>query len=464
MTDVVILGAGPAGLMAAFETARAGYRCVVLEAGSQVGGMAASFDVAGIRVDLGSHRLHAATSPALLELLHGLLGEDLQTRLRQGRIRLGGRWVAFPLRGRDLVRNLPVGMTSRLLMDSARSVAVSTASHDDGIARSFEEVVSDRLGPTVVREFYGPYVEKLYGIGADQLDSELADRRVSAASPGDIARRVVRASKPEGRTFYYPRRGYGQIVERLADAAVEAGAEIYLQSPVTGIDVLPDRVTISATTRRIDAGVGLSTLPLNILATVMSPRPPASVLRAFGDLRTRAMILVYLVLDQPQFTPYDAHYLPGPETITSRLSEPKNYRDGDDPPDRTVLCAEVPCWPTDEIWRWSNDQIARAVIEDLLRLGLPEPRVVDGQVLRLPSVYPVYDLSGAAARTAVDRWVPASDRFVSLGRQGLRVLDNLHHVLAMGAGAAASLRPDGLIDVARWQAYRSEFSGHTVED
>ena len=46
-----------------------------------------------------------------------------------------------------------------------------------------------------------------------------------------------------------------------------------------------------------------------------------AVISAFRDI----MLLIYLVLDTPQFTPYDAHYLPGGDVRITRLSEPRNY-------------------------------------------------------------------------------------------------------------------------------------------
>ncbi|MGH3801393.1 MAG: NAD(P)-binding protein, partial [Pseudonocardiaceae bacterium] len=88
--DLIVLGAGPAGLAAAWRAGLAGLSTIVLERAPAVGGMAASFDVAGVRVDHGSHRLHPATPPAVLADLRGLLGEDLQCRPRNGRLRIAG--------------------------------------------------------------------------------------------------------------------------------------------------------------------------------------------------------------------------------------------------------------------------------------------------------------------------------------------------------------------------------------
>src|SRR4029453_56890 len=96
--DLIVLGAGPAGVGAAYRPARAGHKVVVLERAPGPGGAAASFELDGIRVDHGSHRLHPAIDPRILDDLRGLLGDELQRRPRNGRIWLEGRWIRFPLR------------------------------------------------------------------------------------------------------------------------------------------------------------------------------------------------------------------------------------------------------------------------------------------------------------------------------------------------------------------------------
>ena len=64
--NFVILGAGPAGLGAASQLARRNLgRVTVLEQNRWVGGNAASFEIAGMPVDYGSHRLHPASDPEI---------------------------------------------------------------------------------------------------------------------------------------------------------------------------------------------------------------------------------------------------------------------------------------------------------------------------------------------------------------------------------------------------------------
>lgn len=463
MAEIVVVGAGPAGLMAALRSARLGHRCTLLEAAETVGGMAGSFEVAGQRVDYGSHRLHPAGGERFLELFRSRLGPDLQVRPRNGRIRLNGRWVAFPLRAGDMVRNLSPSFGARAALDAA--AAPLRRRRSAGTA-TFADEVAGRLGSTVAREFYGPYARKLYGVDADRLDRELARRRVSATGAGEVLRRVMRAARPQGRSFLYPRRGYGQLSEALADVATEAGADLRLGTRVLGLRPAGDAVSVHLDGETLDADAVLTTMPVPALAAAVDPHPPAAVAAALDRCRTRAVVLAYLVVGRDRFTPFDAHYFPGPETVVSRLSEPKNYRDGDDPQGRSVLCAEIPCWPGDGLWQCSEDRIGELVAEDLARAGLRVPELEGVEVRRLPAVYPVYETSTMSARATVDGWlrslVPA--RIVSLGRHGLGVLDNLHHVLAMGEAAAQTLGPDGAVDPVVWDRSLDDFASHVVED
>ena len=449
---IVVIGAGPAGLAAAWYAARAGHDVTVVDRAPVVGGMAASREVAGLRVDHGSHRLHPATDPSLLADLRGLLDGDLQTRSRNGRIKLAGRWVGFPLRTTDLLRNLPPRFAAGAAYD------VATGPLRRGRSDTFDASLRAGLGPTVVDAFYGPYAQKLWATDAADLDGALARKRVSASSPSAIVRKLVRGARPEGRVFLYPRGGFGQLSEAVAGAAVAAGADLRLGVSVAAIEPGEPSVELDDGTR-IEAGTILSTMPVAALVSLLGGPAP--------DLRHRAMLIVWLVLDQARWTPFDAHYLPDPSHPVARLSEPKNYRDSrDDPAGMTVLCAEVPCWEGDELWTSGDEELARLVVDALGAEGLPPVTPVGVEVARLPRVYPLYTPGFAWEQARVEAWLAeaAGERVVTLGRQGLFVPDNTHHVMAMGRAAAACLRSDGTLDAAAWQSARAEFRRFVVED
>jgi protoporphyrinogen oxidase len=457
--DVAVLGAGPAGLAAAYRAAALGLRVAVLERAPAPGGLAGSFDVGGLRVDFGSHRLHPSIEPRILAELRRLLGDDLQLRRRRGRIRLEGRWLAFPLRPGDLVRRLPPS----LALGAARDAALGWARRPR--EDTFAEVLRAGLGPTLAERFYFPYARKLWGLEPDEIDGVQARRRVSADSPAKVLRRALSSRDAGAGRFWYPRRGYGQLSERLAEAAAAAGADVRLGAEATRVELAQGLIRVeTAAGETVEARRAWSTIPITALAAIADPEPPPEVRAAAGALAFRAMALVYLVLDVERYTPFDAHYLPESWTPVTRVSEPRNYRSGDDPPGRTVLCAELPCAMGDELWRADDVRLGALVADTLAQAGLPAADPVEVTVRRLPHVYPVYRVGFERALAQVEHWAERRPGLLAFGRQGLFVHDNTHHALAMAWAAADALRPDGRFDDLAWQHARARFAEHVVED
>jgi protoporphyrinogen oxidase len=461
-TDLIVLGAGPAGLAAAWRAARAGRSVVVLERAAAVGGMAASFEVAGVRVDHGSHRLHPATPPHIMAALRELLGDDLQTRPRHGRLRIGSRWVGFPLRAGDLVRALPPRMVAGIARDAV--VAPARRVRED----TYADVLRRGLGPTLYDALYAPYAVKLWGLDPTQISGEQARRRVTADTPWKVAARVLRGARGtgQGQVFHYPRRGFGQIVDVLRTAAVDAGAQIRVSCAAQTLDVSGPLPVVRPTDgRAIEAHRVFSTMPLPVLARVAAPAAPADVAAAAKALRFRGMVLVYLVHAGGRWTDYDAHYLPGLDTPVTRISEPANYRaSADDPADRSVLCAELPCAEGDALWTAPDEKLADVVVDAVRRTGLPVPQVDGVVVRRLPHVYPIYERGFERHLATLADWADALPGVTTFGRLGLFVHDNTHHALAMAWDAAAALGPDGAWDAGGWAAAKQRFAEHVVED
>lgn len=455
--DLVVLGGGPAGIGAAYRAAQRGLDVVLLERGEVVGGLAGSFSVAGVRVDHGSHRLHPTIDPEILAELRRLLGSHLQLRTRNGRIRLAGRWIAFPLRPADLVRRLPPSFA----LGAARDAALSPFRRPG--ADTFAEVLRAGLGPTMYGRFYAPYARKLWGLDPNDVAGEQARKRVGADSPTAVLRRVLAGRGGAKGRFWYPRRGYGQISEALGAAATEAGAELRLGAEVTEMALSESGVRVVAAGEEIEATRAFSTLPVPLLARLVSPAPPDHAVAAASTLAYRAMALVYLALPVPRYTQFDAHYLPEEWTPITRISEPKNYRDGDDPDDRTVLCAEIPCNHGDEVWTADDGALSDVVRDALGRAELPPAEPFEVVVRRVPRVYPVYRVGYERALEQLEAWVAAQQRVLSFGRQGLFVHDNAHHALAMAWAAADALSREGFDDAA-WARARERFATHVVED
>jgi protoporphyrinogen oxidase len=467
---VVILGAGPAGVGAAYQLVRQQKaRVTVLEQHSAVGGNAGSFELDGIYCDFGSHRLHPVVPPAILEDLRRLLGDDLLYQTRHGRILLRGRWIHFPLKPLDLLLKLEKGFAASVLVDMARKL-----SRSGGGSQTFASVLERGLGPTMCREFYFPFARKLWGVDPEDLSPVTAQRRVSGSSIGKILRKVagqIPGWKPEraGR-FYYPRRGYGQISQCLYEAARAAGAEFRFGARFTrtqwdGGRVQSVRYQAGMEEHEVPADAVWSTIPVTLLLQGMHPAPPEAVLAAARNICFRGMILIYLVLQQDRFSGFDAYYFPEESIPITRLSEPKNFSSSAEPRGRTVLCAELPSDASSPEWKLSDEELGRKLCDWIARTGLSRPGpVVKVVTRRLRQAYPVYRRGFEEHFQRIDEWLGQVGGLLTLGRQGLFAHDNTHHTLAMAYAAVECLSPDRTFDQARWTAYRKEFETHVVED
>jgi protoporphyrinogen oxidase len=472
LPEVIVLGAGPAGLAAAHALTKADKaRVTVLERGPAAGGNSASFQIDGIWCDYGSHRFHPVADPEVLADVQALLGDDLLLQPRHGRIRLGGRWIHFPLKPADALLRLPKSFAASLLADM---VLKPFHKRREAGSRTFSSVLLNGLGPTISRNFYFPYVRKLWGLDPDALSVTLAERRVSSGSVGKILAKMLRMlpgmKGPTTGRFYYPRRGFGQISAAMVDRARANGADFRFGADITRIERDGEQVTAvvlneDGAEKRLTGAQVFSTIPLTTVIRLMDPPPPPEVIEAAKAIRFRGMILLYLILETDRFTEYDAHYFPELSIPISRMSEPKNYNSATGPTGRTILCAELPCDPDETWWGMSDEDLGRHFCTWLGELGLPVTvPVVRCETRRIAHAYPVYDLDYQRHFETVDRWLLGLKGFLSFGRQGLFAHDNTHHAFAMAYAAAGVLRPDGGLDTEAWAHHRTEFESHRVED
>lgn len=468
---MLVLGAGPAGVGAALLVARSRKAGVIaLERQANVGGNSGSFELEGVRCDYGSHRLHPASEPHVMALIEEALGDDLLWRPRHGRILLKGRWIHFPLKPLDLVAKLPKGFAAALAFDAVSKPLRRKESGEE----TFASVLRQGLGPAMCENFYYPYVRKLWALPPEELAVTLARRRVSGSSIGKILGKILRqvpGFKGE-RTggFFYPKKGFGEISEALRSKAVEAGAAFEMGSSVSAIEhrdgsVRAVRWQKDGVAVRRETGAVWSTLPITTLVRLMEPAAPAAVLEAAARIRYRGLILVYLVLEEDQFTEFDAHYFPELAVPIARLSEPKNYSASTLPRGVTVLCAELPSDPGDAWWPLGDDELGVRLRGWLRDVGLPVAAKVRCTVTRrLSYAYPVYDRSFEPNFKTMDEWVAGVGGLLTFGRQGLFAHDNTHHALAMAHAAVDCLQEGGRFDAGKWREYRKVFESHVVED
>jgi protoporphyrinogen oxidase len=462
---IVVLGGGPAGCGAAFKLRERGKARVTLVEQSQIlGGNSGSLELEGQFLDFGSHRLHSACDPAILEDIGKMLGDDLAHRDRHGRIRLRGKWLHFPLRFTDLMLRLDKVFAIGAAWDMVKRVLGPKG--DEG--NTFASVLEANLGHTICKYFYFPYARKLWGHEPQMLSGIQARKRVSAGSVSKILKRL--AKPPGAGKFYYPRRGYGQISEAYAEEGQKLGAEVKMGWSARKVTRMPDGgfeveiKTQSGEQEILKADHIWSTIPVTILSRMIEPPAPAEVVAAADKTSYRSMVLVYLTLPVDQWTTTDAHYFPEENIRMTRISEPKNYFGLDIPKGKTTICAELPCERDDKFWNMSDEELGDLILEDIATADLPVHKPLKVFSKRLPQAYPIYTMGYENDLEVMDSWINSIPNMLIYGRQGFFAHDNTHHALFMAYSAVDCLDEDGSFNHQRWAEYREIFATHVVED
>ena len=437
---VAVLGAGPAGLTAAYRLVQRGVPVVVFEADDQVGGLARTETRDGYRFDLGGHRFF--TKSAEVEALwEELLGDELLVRPRLSRIYWRGRFIDYPLRPADVFAKVGPVELAHSLASYARARLRPAATGE-----SYEDWVSARFGQRLFELFFKTYTEKVWGVGTDELRAEWAAQRIADLSIWSALRAALpgRGETPKSliEEFRYPRLGPGQMWEEMARRVERSGGEIRLGAPVEGLEHEGDRVTaVRAGGERVAVAAAISSIPLRTTVGVAEPPPPRGVTTAAAGLRYRDFLTVALQVDgEPPF-PDNWVYVHDPAAKVGRIQNFRAWSPWMTPdPRRSCLGLEYFCFEGDELWCASDEELVELGRREVAALGLVGAgRVAGGHVIRVPKAYPIYDAEYAGRVERIRGWLDGFANLQQIGRNGLHRYNNSDHSMLTAMRAVENL-------------------------
>lgn len=437
---VVIIGAGPAGLTAAYRLCQRGEHPVVFESDAErVGGISRTVTFDGYHFDIGGHRFFSK-SKEIEDLWIELLGGDLRWCERKSRILWRGRFFDYPLRPFQALAALgPVtaaGCAVSYLRQRFRRSPPQT---------NFEEVITHLFGRRLFEIFFKEYTEKVWGMDCREISADWARQRVKGLSMRTALANALwlgRRTSSRQETvktlisrFRYPRFGPGMLWQECARRIGSMGGSVRLGRRVVGLELDGSLWKIR---HRGDGGDEqitsaeqiISSAALSDVIAILDPAPEENVQSAAASLRYRDFLTVALVVQGTGSFDDNWIYIQDPGVKVGRIQNFAAWSP-DMVPDSDTNCygLEYFCQEGDELWSRSDCELIAQATHELCTLGLGRaPDIVKGAVVRQPKAYPVYDESYldnvGVIREALGRSYP---RLHQVGRNGMHRYNNQDH-------------------------------------
>ena len=441
---VAVIGAGPAGLTAAYQLAKSEVSVDVYEASEHVGGLARSLDLWNQRVDLGPHRFFSKDL-RVNRLWLEVVGKDYEMVDRLTRIYYRNEFYPYPLQPFDTLRKIGLReachITGSYLLGQIKTLFAQRNGD------SLESWLVHRFGRRLYEVFFESYSRKLWGIPPDQIDSDFAAQRIKEFSLSQLLSAAIHRGNGHRHPtlitrFAYPSRGTGMVYEKMAHRMRELGGALHLGSPVTRVWGRKSGVCTvelsSGERRKVDHVV--STMPLTLLVRAL-PSVPLAVLEASAALKFRNTVFVYLRVAGENPFPDQWLYVNGDSLQTGRITNYRNWvptlygKEMD-----TVVSMEYWCFDEDPLWSWSDEQLISHAIAELAASGLVEKEAITaGHVIRARRSYPVYKKGYMEHLGVMRAYLDTVEGLSVIGRYGSFKYNNQDHSMLMGMMVAENL-------------------------
>jgi protoporphyrinogen oxidase len=497
---VVIIGAGPAGLTAAWELAEAGVSdVVVLEATRSIGGLSQSIEYKGNRIDIGGHRFFSKSDwvmdwwtrmlplatgdsqdPGDKDLLLTYQGKQrtlgaaaeakesdaqvMLVRKRLSRIYFDGKFFDYPLKANfETALKLGLWRCARFGASYARSMLFPRRPE-----RSRADFFINRFGRLLYQQFFKEYTEKVWGTPCDQISAEWGAQRIKSLSIASaLLHALLKPFRRGGRVgaaqqtslierFLYPKYGPGQMWETTAERLRARGVRLVFGAAVTQIEQADGRIRAvqardsDGGEQRYEADSFISTMPVRELVLGLAPGAPPGAREIAAGLEYRDFITVGLLyrrlMRNPggsgpmNLVPDNWIYVQESGVKVGRLQIFNNwspYMVKD--PDTVWIGMEYFCREGDALWTMPDEALRRLGVDEMRRLNLADGAdCLDGIVIRMPKAYPGY--YGTYARfDELRRYLDAFPNLFLVGRNGMHRYNNQDHSMLSAKKAVEAI-------------------------
>lgn len=443
-TNVVCLGAGPAGLTAGYLLTKKGKDVIVLEADKEyVGGISRTVQYKGYHFDIGGHRFFSK-SKEVEEFWTEILEKDMLHRPRSSRIFYNGKFFSYPLKAVEALLRLGILKSILCVLSYGKSKMFPIPN-----PKNFEDWVSNQFGKKLFNIFFKTYTEKVWGMSCKEISADWAAQRIKGLSLGKaIWNALMPKRQPKNKgdviktlidSFRYPRKGPGMMWEECTRKIQSQGGKVIMDAFASHLTYDEQSKTwkveyknAQGQTSYVIADHVISTVPMRELMNSISPKPHANAMKAADSLKYRDFLTVALIVKDHDRFDDNWIYIHDPAVKVGRIQNFKSWSP-EMIPDPSTACygLEYFCFEGDGLWSSSDSALIELAKKELVYLGLANDKdIIDGKVVRQKKAYPVYDDHYAThvqtIRHEIDRTYP---NLHLVGRNGMHKYNNQDHAM-----------------------------------
>jgi protoporphyrinogen oxidase len=442
---VVIIGAGPAGLTAAYELLRLGVKSILLEREAVAGGLARTVNYKGYLLDIGGHAFFTKV-PAVDRIWREVLGDDLIDRPHLSSIYYNKKFFRYPVQALDALKGLG-------LIESLRCGLsyVSAQLAPQKPETSFDAWVSNRFGERLYQTFFQTYTEKVWGVPCKEIQADWAVQRMRGLSLSAVLRNAILPGRKLDRRdtvnmlapgFSYPRKGPGMMWKRMQEMIECGGAEIVFSAPVQRIHWQPGRIlSVTAGGRRFAGDHFISSMPLREFFQKLEPSARPQLHAAVSSFRYRDFIVVAVIVRGGNIFSDLTVYIQDSHLKLGRIQNFGNWSQELIPqPETSCLGLEYFCTEGDETWSLPNEALIELAERELFSTGLLTPdQILDATIVRVKKAYPIYDEKYERGVEAARQFLTNIPNLQVVGRNGMHRYNHQDHSMLTAILAARNV-------------------------
>jgi protoporphyrinogen oxidase len=457
MKKIIIVGGGITGLSTAWKLSEKGYKVDLIESDRSIGGLAKSIKIENYSFDIGPHSFFTEDKEIFNKVMDLFKNEqsEIPYSKRSVKMMFRGKYVDYPLSAKSILVQMGILSAIMCSISFAKSY-IGTSISSLFVKKTINENLTvkqwaiNNFGKYLYLNFFKPYTEQFWKIET----AELSHRVIPSSKKLDFARtlkhllinKYLELSKREPGKLslvqreslpsYYPKKGYGEIANRIGKQVKNNGGEIHTSQEVSEIILNSNNLfNVKTKDKTFSSDFVISTIPLNKVITKLKPLHETKITQSAKKLEYLSLVLLYLITKKQNVL--DCQYCYFIDRPYNRISDMNCFSEKLSPKNENVLAVEISCHYKSDVWNSSDEEIFSMCIQEIEKDNfLKKTDIINYKVIKVPSVYPIYRKDYEVHLKKTEEYFAKIKNFFSIGRQGQFYYGDIDQMIRIGFNTA----------------------------